>query len=222
MKTLFAFLMCLLFLNYGCNLDWEIVQPFETTVQVIDMDGKPMKGQSIVLTTGYATLDTTTKMTDNEGKATFLYSLSMSESHAQTARFVVKDSGVWLAVNSESHSLINRQKKLIQQNFQINMDTLKPFQIRLKSDRADVKVLTATVDAYLDFRQTPKAIRRYMGSCVTKTSNDTVFTVKAFSKANFGIVSYPSFGSIITPLALTKQILIDDKVNRNSIFLINH
>ena len=70
-------------------------QPFETTVQVVDMDGKPVANRTVRITkpkTNSSLFIDSTQIkqelvTNNEGKAIFNYNLSISDSNNEFVQF---------------------------------------------------------------------------------------------------------------------------------------
>jgi hypothetical protein len=205
-------------------------QPFETTVQVLDMGGKPIAGRTVRLTTSTSPssfIDTKNikqeLVTNNDGKAIFNYDLSISDSHSEFAQFVCKDDNTWKAIAFEEHSLSNRQSKIVRKQIQLQMDSLKPLKIRLSSNRNDlIRYKIATFfSTFVIISPNNKLIAHdldLLSRDRKAASLDTIFTVKIFSKHSFVVSAVTEYNS--EPKTWSYRTIFTDKMNRDSIYWI--
>ncbi len=230
MKTLNNFLLISLTIWVTSCRFQGFSQPFETTVQVTDMDGKPIASRTVRLAISLSDFIDTTKInqelvTNNEGKAIFNYDLSISDSNQDFANFFCKDDNTWKAIGYEDHhSLSNKQSKIIKNKIQLKMDSLKPLKIRLSSNRNDLihysissffntSVIRSPQD-YKLFKHDLDLLERDRRA----SSLDTTFTVKIFSKHSFAISATTGYNS--EPKIWPYQTIFTDKMNRDSIYWI--
>ncbi len=190
-------------------------QPYETTVQVVDLDGKPIANRTVRLTTGTSSSDTTRikkeLLTNNEGKAVFNYDLSVSDSHIESARFFATDDNTWKGIAFEEHTLEASQSKTIKKEIQLTMDSLKPVKIRLSSNRNDL--IRYSIRAYFSDRNLDILSRERRASSI-----DTTFTVKILSKYSSAISASTGYNS--EPKTWNYLLLFTDKMNRDSTYWI--
>jgi hypothetical protein len=205
-------------------------QPFETTVQVVDMGGKPIVGRTVRLSisTSPLTFINTANLkqelvTNNQGKAIFNYDLSISDSNSEFAQFVCKSDTTWKAIAFEEHSLSNRQSKLVRKEIQLQMDSLKRLKIRLSSNRNDlIRYNIATFfNTFVISSPNNKLIAHDLDLLIRDrraASLDTVFTVKIFSKHSFAVSAVTEYNS--EPKTWNYRTIFTDKMNRDSIYWI--
>ena len=159
-KRLFVILVVLIIGFWSCQPQ-DIRQPFETTVTVEDMDGKPIVGKIVkvfgsssntyyndTIRDFYARA-TDSATTDKNGKVVLHYELvDRTDISPLFALIVVKDDAQFKAVNyinHESSHIITRAGKF---SGTIKMDSLVPFSLRLKTNRDDVKNILYDVSSF--------------------------------------------------------------------------
>jgi Macroglobulin domain MG4 len=206
-------------------------QPLETTVQVVDMDGKPVANRTVRITkpklNSSIFIDSTQVkqelVTNSEGKAIFNYNLSISDSNQDFVQFFAKDDNTWKAITFVELSLSNnKQSKIIKNEIQVKMDSLKSLKIRLSSNRNDL--ISYSISANLrsgEFPQDRNTIERnidFFNRDRVPSSIDTTFTIKIFSKHSFSISA--SLGYISEPKIWPYRTIFTDKMNRDSIYWI--
>ncbi len=228
MKNLIILIIGLAFWLIGCVSVTK--NSFETTIKVVDMNNKPMPNQIVRFKKSTINWDSKfeksvldflviDEVSNASGIAKFSYDLFFDDI-TQVANFIVKDDTIFKTVNMASHTSLGRNNKNFEPEFTIRMDTLKPFKIRMKSDRADIKRLYISVGARLSSNES-SIVDRNFERFLTETSKDTVFSVKTFSKSDFWIYSSAQFGGLNSTW-FAKEIKIDNKINRDSVFIINH
>jgi hypothetical protein len=124
-------------------------QPYETTIQLVDMDGKPIKDVKVNIkmfinvggfnNQGDFRISNTTNL---EGNSVFNYSLNISEVTQDGASFAAADDTLWKVVNDVYHTVSNSGKeKTIKQVLKIQMDTLKTIKVRVQKTDATPRPL---------------------------------------------------------------------------------
>ena len=182
----------------GCDIPAPTVtQSFETTVQVVDMNGKPIPNRKVLLLVNlsnwYSNFDTNTisnlgfgrETTDANGHVKFNYKLS-SDDIVQVANIIAKDDTLYKAVTMVSHNVLSNKNESLKPEFMIKMDTLKAFKIRMKCDKTDMKSMYISVESRLSSNESSIIDRNFV-RFLTETSKDTTFSVRVFSKADLGI-----------------------------------
>jgi hypothetical protein len=112
---------------YACEKSYDVYYPYETTVTVVNMQGKPLTGQTVQATGGGRF--TVTGITDINGRATLQYKLFLpSTAAAESANITVKNDVFLSAINSGYHIANSHTDKF---SCTIQMDSLIPFKVRL-------------------------------------------------------------------------------------------
>lgn len=180
------------------------VQSFNTTVQVVDVSDKPIKGRMVKLYIGLSSYDrgsnkqpNNTLKTDENGNATFSYGLSISDSHSDFATFFTDDDATWKVVSYPNHSVSAKKKK--SQTLKIVMDTMIPIKVRLQKTSASLLRLSVHSGSYSnasDVNYNDHYARNADVNTVFLNWHrdnvgvfDTLLTFPVFSKANCSILT---------------------------------
>ena len=203
LSTILAF--CLV--NHSCGFR-GFSQPYETTIQLVDMDNKPIKGIKVNIkhfigfggSFNNSISDMrSSSMTNLNGNTTFNYSLNISDSSSDGASFAADDDTKWKLVNDVSHTVnTSSQKKTIKQVLKIQMDTLKDVKVRLQ--KTSLTPLLLSLNASITNNENPvinnvltaatHTTRLYDNSWLFGWSKkkvgvfDSLYTCKLYSKAN--------------------------------------
>jgi hypothetical protein len=199
MSRLIVLLIICLWSN-ACHFQ-GYTQNFETTIQVVEVDGKPLKGRVVkfykLLGISYFVGSTShspegTVTTDVNGNAVFNYGLDISDSNSDYATFTTEEDTVWKLVSYPYHLVSAKKKK--KQTLKIVMDSLTTIRIRLQKTSAtplELSLLSADGNNvsninYGDYYSHNTDVHRAFFGWNRKSVGvfDSVFTFKIFSKAN--------------------------------------
>jgi hypothetical protein len=152
------------------------------------------------------------KTTNSSGLAVLAYNIPVNDDFTYSGRFSVKDESKLLAVNTVSNQIPLGQKaatEVIKLSKTIEMDSLVPFKIRIKSSKYNID--TYTIRFLAKRSDTDGVIERIFSiSGINRTSSplDTIITANVYSKSTFYITgSFKNGSTLITE--------IDDKIERN-------
>jgi hypothetical protein len=206
MKNILFVFFCLFFLGTtSCIKDKS--QSQETTVTVVDVDGKPIKerlvnifvnsqrffgffqGNQQAFATGF---------TDANGQVVLRYKLDLSETPTQFVMAIAQDDESVRALNIVTHQGFSSTSGTSKTSGTIVMDSMTTFTMRFKTDRTDVQALSVQAGTEsIIFTSTGTSIisRTFLGSFAqTATPRlDTVLTTKVYAKAPFNISASMSF-----------------------------
>lgn len=223
--------ICLCFSS--CFLDYpacpvSYFQPFETTVRVVDRDGKPVKNKKVVAIQAYQELryfneNSESKFdvastTDNNGKVVLKYVLSHNCSQTHYGIIYVKGDSLFQPVNAIFH--LNNEKDKVIDTIKLSktiiMDSLVPFKVRIKSTKTNInKVEISWRTLFSD----TTINRTFLSSTLVLLPSplDTTITARVFSKERFQMshTIWLQDGNQIKG----KNNVIDGTVNRNIIFI---
>jgi hypothetical protein len=174
-------------------------QNFETTVQVAEVDGKPLKGRVVkfykALSSNYVSRTqspTGTATTDANGNAVFNYGLDVSDSSTDFGIFTVEDDTVWKLVSYPEHSVSEKKKK--KQTLKIVMDSLISLKVRLQKTSAtplELSLLSyagsnaSNINYGDNYARNSDVERGFFGWNRKNVGVfDSVFVFKIFAKAN--------------------------------------
>jgi hypothetical protein len=211
MKQVFGLLFLSLWLH-ACMFK-GYTQNFETTVQVVDMSGAPLKNRVVKLftssfdsysypnTSDFAKVSQAGK-TDANGQVVFKYGLMISDSHTDFASIVADEDSTWMMVSYPNHSVSDKKTK--KQTLKVFMDSLMPIKIRLR--KTTTRNLSLGVWSYssnnaingIDGSTRNKNISRTFASWQRHNTGvfDSVVVLKSFSKAGINIsASLDSFAN---------------------------
>jgi hypothetical protein len=219
-------ILCILSLTIwvtSCIVE-DYAKSYEATVQIVNMDGKPLANHPIQFsnTTSSSYNLGTTKvtqelLTNTEGKATFNYELTISDSHQDFATFVGKDDSIWKSISYAQHVRGDNKPKNI--NFQIKMDSLKPLKIRLSSNRNDL--IRYGFRAELEYTSSNKLVVRnlaYVANEGSAFSLDTTFTIKVFSKNYYKLSATAIYNS--EPKIVIQSPTFTENISRDTVYWI--
>ena len=209
-STFLSFVVFLFLVN-GCTNDSIGIVPFSTTITVVDRDNKPLAGQKVKLVYGVSVradtfaLNSQSKsnfkwdstMTDNLGKATFNYELSISESHQDYAAFGTEEEKIWKNVEIISHTISenHNSKSGNSLSFTLRKDSLVPLSVRVQKTNNRVGGIRFGVysDALRTFSNNAESAINsrifFSWSSESVTLIDTIFNIKVYSKATCNIAS---------------------------------
>lgn len=216
------------FLNYpACPVDY--FQPFETTVKVVDRDGKPVKNKKVEAIQDYQDLgyfsensgskfEVASNITDNSGKVVLKYVLSHNCSQTHYGIIYVKGDSLFQPVNAIFH--LNNEKDKVIDTIKLSktiiMDSLVPFKVRIKSAKTNINKVEISWRTL--FNDTT-INRTFLSSTLVLLPSplDTTITARVFSKERFQMFNtiWLQDGSQIKG----KNNVIDGTVNRNIIFI---
>ena len=211
-------LLTICFWSYSCTFQ-GFSQSFENIVTLEDMNGKPIKGHEVRVLRNTSnsfpsSFDQELKsaITDNNGQAILNYNLNISDSSQDYAYILGEDDKLLKAVNFVTHTLTNKQSKIIERTDTIRMDSLVPFKFRVKTEKSDIRALRVYIFSYSGSIQRNFA-DEYLFSNMSKI--DTTTSVLVYSKADFIIRVFTNNVS-----TLTNEIPIQNNVNRKDVFLL--
>lgn len=180
-----------------CINDSIGVVNYSTTVTVTDMNNKPLAGQKVKIIYGYSVNQNYIRsyhlkdsaITDNTGKVTLTYPLSISESHSDNAVFVTEDDTTWKSAEYVNQSFVSAStKKVNLLNFSIRKDSLMPVMIRLQKTNNTISgksIVLFSERQNMGNSQIYSAIDSrifYEWSRDSIAQLDTTFTIKTYSK----------------------------------------
>jgi hypothetical protein len=199
MKRLIVLLTMCLWAN-ACHFQ-GYTQNFETTIQVAEVDGKPLKGRVVKF---YKSIGInyyvgsknqspeSTATTDANGNAIFNYGLDISDSSSDFATFTTEEDTAWKLISYPNHSVSAKRKK--KQTLKIVMDSLASIRIRLQKTSAtplELSLLSMAGNNVSDinygdnYSRNADVQRTFFGWKRKNVSVfDSVFAFKIFSKAN--------------------------------------
>lgn len=186
---------------------YRYTQAFQTTVKVLDADGKPVLNQDVQLFTGSSINSlssfnhipteglTATAKTDMKGNAIFNYELFTSGGWDSptlngVATFAIKDDTFRNTVMLDGFDYSTKsQKETIKSTTTVHIDSLLPVKVRIY--KTSTSPLAIWFRATTIFPEKPKEVRRNFVSWnkyyVQKF--DTTFTFLAYAKTQFSIRS---------------------------------
>jgi hypothetical protein len=218
-------ILCILSLTIwvtSCIVE-DYAKSYETTVQIVNMDGKPLANQTVQFSnrtrSSYHLGQKVTQelLTNTEGKATFNYELTISDSHQDFATFVGKDDSIWKSISYAEHVRGDNKPKNI--NFQIKMDSLKPLKIRLSSNRNGLIKYGFFAD--LEYSPSNKLVPRNL-AFVAYDANafplDTTFTIKVFSKNYYKLSANAIYNS--EPKIVFRYPTFTENISRDTVYWI--
>jgi hypothetical protein len=199
MRLLMVLLTICLWTN-ACQFQ-GYTQNFETTIQVAEVDGKPLKGRVVKFykTVGAEHFIGSTRQspinmatTDANGQVTFSYGLEISDSNSDFATFTSEDDTVWKLISYPNHSVSAKKKK--KQTLKIVMDSLTTIRIHLqKTSTTPLELSLLSMagnnvsninygDNYARNADVPRTFFGWNRKAVGVF--DSVFAFKIYSKAN--------------------------------------
>lgn len=218
-------------------------QSYETTVQLVDMDDKPLKNTNIkvrLFIGNGSHFDTSstdlreTLRTNTEGNATFKYFLNISDSSVDGASFLVDHDSIWMPVAGVVHTVGNENKnKTAKQVLKIQMDKLRDIKIRVQKKSTTpynlefITNLTGTNDRLYDNSYAHvEQFRKNTFSFYQKNVGlfDSIFMCKAYTKGNSTLQlqmtkdSFPLSGGRYIIGIETKYLELTKTSNRDSTF----
>lgn len=204
-NPIFLFLgLCLTILS--CEGIQEYSQPYETTVTVVDMDGKPIKNRLVKVLNKFYQDDSYNNfiegkelnraITNNDGIAILRYKLLRAEFVAEWAWIIVADDTLFKSIMYLTHVQEQTQLKLEDEKKlkgTIKMDSLVPLKIRIKTNRdyAYEYSILATMQ-YSRTGEFDPIMNRTFANIFVKNKRyklDTTITTMVYSKANFGVTT---------------------------------
>jgi hypothetical protein len=228
---LFILLVLICLSNPSCMYR-GCTQGFATTLTVLDMSGKPIKGRKVKALKSFSSFFgslsssdqlLTTAITDANGQALLRYNLSISDSSQDFCVLTAEDDALLKTVKVATHTLGNTCGSIKKLTETIQMDSLVPFKIRFKTSRDDVKSFQVNVtnDPSLMQPQNFNFIKRiFIDSSINTTTPklDTIINTLVYSKADFMMWNSMSFKN--APVFISKGLtLMKSDVNRNLVFL---
>jgi hypothetical protein len=209
MKNL-CLLLILCFGIHSCGSK-DYTQDFETTIRVVDMSDKPLKGRKVRLyviygieySAGSNKLPTHTVETDVNGNAVFNYGLDISDSGVDYATFLTDDDTIWKVVSYPSQYAMNNKTK--KQELKIFMDSLMTVKVSLQKTSATPLELWLTASntfynrTYGIDNTSQIGVNRDFGYWQRTNTGvfDSLFVLKIFSKAQCSISSRTSSISVL-------------------------
>jgi hypothetical protein len=230
MKIIFSVTFCL-FLSLSSCLIRDNSQPFEMTATVLDMSGKPIKDREVrvfVRTQPFSGLifnDEQTHafgVTDEKGQVVLKYSLDIDDTQ-QFATVFANEDDVFRTVSVITHSSSGNKTDVVKKSGTIQMDSLVPFTLRLKTDRVDVRGLNIFMTSGQIFSsvQNTTNIQRTFTNVFSTTNTpklDTLITTKVYSKAEFSFISSLSLAN--SPYSISKGIVkFERNQDRSGVYL---
>lgn len=204
MKIIGILILFLLLSTQSCT-DNGFSQPFETTVSVVDMDGKPLKGRTVKVRTGFGPPVSpfndsisqfgkvlTSAVTDANGQAVLNYTLNaFSDIAPDIAVVAAVDGDVYKCVNFVTHTVVYGNQAKMKMTGKISMDSLVTFRMRCKTNRTDVTGIQflAYNSPFASNRTDIERsfIREYIRT--TTPQLDTVIMTRVYSKAPFRVAN---------------------------------
>jgi hypothetical protein len=182
MRIVLLTFICLLFFSCSGIVKSE---KYEINVNVVDMNGNPIKNRKLKIK-NLLPLKLDSVITDNKGKATIKFDFERDVSGYDIS-IRAEDDSLFKAVNLVSRRRDDSKagQTFIEDDI-IQMDSIVPFKVRIKSSKNDVVELQIELEMgrYNDFR----IINRAFNVSFIKrpiSSLDTVITTSVFSKAPF-------------------------------------
>jgi hypothetical protein len=203
-------------------------QSFETTVTVVDMDGKPVKERIVKALKGFnfsgrvptdSRLGGSSATTDANGQVVLKYELNISSSSQDYMVIAADDDILFKCVNVITHTVPTEKTSTIKKTGTLKMDSLVPFKIRFKTSRDDVNGLRVIVNSKLPLGD--DIIHNNFMDVQISTSTpkiDTIISTKVYSKASFIMSNGMLFKNEPTYIAKNNT-FISSFDNRNTIYL---
>ena len=201
-------LVLFLLLSTQSCTDNGFSQPFETTVSVVDMDSKPLKGRTVKVRTGFGPPVSpfndsisqfgkvlTSAVTDANGQAVLNYTLNaLSDTAPDIAVVAAVDGDVYKCVNFVTHTVVYGNQAKMKMTGKISMDSLVTFRMRCKTDRTDVTGIQFFVSGS-SFSNRTDIERSFIRESIRTTTPklDTVITTRVYSKARFQVRNSMNF-----------------------------
>jgi hypothetical protein len=164
----------------SCNKDGR--QDYITTVSVLDMDQKPVKGRVVKLTGGFGKKDSAT--TNSNGEVVLKYFITWGQDFNDHAEIHVQDDSLFQSLEYVFHDGGNETPK---QFFTIHMDSLIRHKIRLqKTDTVTSGISIGINDNTRPsgYKSTPTTKYFLNWAQTTKIKNfDSTFVFLAWKKA---------------------------------------
>ena len=229
-------LVLFLLLSTQSCTDNGFSQPFETTVSVVDMDGKPLKGRTVKVRTGFGPPVSpfndsisqfgkvlTSAVTDANGQAVLNYTLNaLSDIAPDIAVVAAVDGDVYKCVNFVTHTVVYGNQAKMKMTGKISMDSLVTFRMRCKTNRTDVTgIQFLAYNSPFASNRTDNIERSFIREYIRTTTPqlDTVITTRVYSKAPFQVRNSMNFKNDPT---FVSSGLIDFPINstRDSILVL--
>lgn len=206
MKSQIFLFLGLCFTILSCDSYQEYSQPYEMTVTVVDMDGKPIKNRLIRVLDMFRDhpdndfkegKELARSITNNDGIAILRYKLLRAEFVAGEAYIIVEDDTLFKSISYLNHVqeqswALEDEKKL---KGTIKMDSLVPLKVRIKTNRD--YAYEYSIWAYMGYTPSTKELDRRMQRTFARffVKNkryklDTTVTTMVYSKANFSVSTY--------------------------------
>lgn len=225
MKSLILILTICLW-NNSCTYK-DDTQSYETTVTVLDMDGKPVKRRKVTVFTGFTEFTgntlgfnsvETSEITDINGRVVLKYNLSLTDAGIEYAMITAEDDVLFKSTNVVTHPFY-KSPETLKTSETIKMDSLVPFRVRFKTNRDDVKAFSVVIN---NDNATGKAVIKkvFMRTAFSATTPriDTIINTMVYSKTNFMMNNSMDFKN--QPSSISKGIiLVTNLDNRNAIYL---
>ncbi len=241
-KIICIFIICLCLTS--CNKDTTYLQPYEMTVKLVDRDGQPIIGRQLNLITGYDqgkfNISNGVKdslLTDSTGSAIFKYDIRSSDAFDINPYVVlirVVEDSTYVGVNYIRHGLDysgsqSHATSRVKLSGTIRMDSIVPFKIRLKTNKANVVSFLFNLKA--DQRSVAEYEANKLGQNLERSfinlnpiglipQLDTLLSTKIYSKTRVSIVSSIKYNDGM--YAYLKMYELSPNVDRNSILLIDY
>jgi hypothetical protein len=231
MKNAFIVLLYLVFLGTSSCIK-DNSQQYETTVTVVDVDGKPIKDRvvSIFVNTqpffGSFFNDPKAVFASNvtgvDGKVVLQYKLDLTDSPRQFITAIAQDEDLLRSVNVVTQQAFT-STNVVKNSGTIVMDSMVTFTMRLKTDRTDVQGVFASVNteqSNFSSINTTAVQRIFLNAfAATRTPKlDTILKTKVYAKAPFLLNTTMTF--LTTPFSISKGVVRYEKnSDRSAVFL---
>lgn len=211
MKNLINLLVIIAF-SIGINACQAVyeVQTYQTTIKVIDTQGKILKNKRVKLfKNSYAgtNISSSSKpiaqaLTDEFGNTHFTYTLSYDDSSLETAIFILEDDSIYKAIHNYHHYLLTTAKyKPIIQEIKMVMDSITTFKVHIK--KTNPKILDINAYSYRSYTS------NYLGTDTLEQKFntfykgkvgiiDTIISIEAYSNTSVQFTANLSKDSILS------------------------
>lgn len=161
-------------------------------------------------------------ITDGNGQVVLRYSLDTDDAQQFATVFASEDDAL-RTVSVITHQTNSTKTDVVKKSGTIQMDSLVPFTLRLKTDRVDVRglnVFMASGQIFSSIQNTTNIQRTFTNvfSMTNTPKLDTLITTKVYSKAEFSFISSLSLAN--SPYSISKGIVkFERNQDRSGVFL---